>query len=35
VSPYGDLAQRKVDYWNTIRVKKFENIANSQAFTVE
>jgi hypothetical protein len=36
VSPYGDLAQRKVDdYWRTNEVNNLKNIANQQAFTVE
>ena len=35
VSPYGDLAQRKVDYEGTNEVKNLKRIANPQAFTVE
>ncbi len=35
VSPYGDLAQRKLDYWRTNEGKNFEKIANPQAFTLE
>ncbi len=35
MSPYGDLTQRKLDYWRTNEVKNLEKIANPQAFTVE
>jgi hypothetical protein len=35
VSPYGDLAQRKIDYSRTNEVKNLKQIANPQAFTVE
>jgi hypothetical protein len=35
VSPYGDLAQRKVDYWRTNEGKNLKKIANPQAFSVE
>jgi hypothetical protein len=35
VSPYGDLAQRKADYWRTNEVKNLKKIANPQAFTIE
>ncbi len=34
MSPYGDLAQRKVNYWRTMKLKIWK-IANPQAFTVE
>jgi hypothetical protein len=32
VSPYGDLAEIKLDYWITIEVKNLKKIANPQAF---
>ncbi len=35
VSPYGDLAQRKTDYWRTNEGKNLKKIANPQAFSVE
>jgi hypothetical protein len=36
VSPYGDLAQRKIDYWRTNEGKNLKKkIANPQAFSVE
>ncbi len=35
VSPYGDLAQRKSDYWRTNEDKNLKKIANPQAFSVE
>jgi hypothetical protein len=34
VSPNGDLAQRKVDYWRINEVKNLKKIANPQACTV-
>ncbi len=33
--PYGDLAQRKTDYWRTNKGKNLKKIANPQAFSVE
>jgi hypothetical protein len=35
VSPYGDLAQRKEDYWRTNEIKNLKKIAYPQAFTEE
>ncbi len=35
VSPYGDLAQRKTDYWRTNDGKNLNKIANPQAFSEE
>jgi hypothetical protein len=35
VSPYGDLAQRKTDYWRTNEGKNLKKIGNPQAFIVE
>ncbi len=35
VSPYGDLAQIKVDYCRTNEGKNLKKIANPQAFTLE
>ncbi len=35
MSPYGDLAQRKTDYWKTNEGKNLKKIANPQAFSVE
>ncbi len=35
VSPYGDLAQRKTDYWRTNEGKNLKKIANPQAISTE
>jgi hypothetical protein len=35
VSPYGDLAEIKLDNWMTIEVKNLKKIANPQEFSVE
>ncbi len=35
VSPYGDLAQRKTDYWRTNEGKNLKKIANPQAFSID
>jgi hypothetical protein len=35
VSLYGDLAQRKIDYWRTNKVKNLKKIANPQALSIE
>ena len=35
MSPYGDLAQRKTDYWRTNEGKNLKKIAIPQAFSVE
>jgi hypothetical protein len=35
VSPYGDLVQRKTEYWRTNEGKNLKKIANPQAFSVE
>ncbi len=32
---YGDLAQRKIDYWRTNEVKNLKKIANPQALSIE
>ncbi len=35
MSPYGDLAQRKTDYWRTNEGKNLKKIANPQTFIIE
>ncbi len=35
MSPFGNLTQRKVDYWRPNEVKNLKKIANPQAFTEE
>jgi hypothetical protein len=35
VSPYGDLAQRKIDYLRTNEVKNLKKIANPQALSIK
>ncbi len=35
VSPYGDLAELKLNYWLTIEIKNSKKIANPQEFSAE
>ncbi len=35
MSPFGDLAQRKTDYWRTNEGKNLKKIANPKTFSVE